>query len=211
MFRKTTLLGACVLLPAVTNILLVDIFYAIAPDALLVALVVEVALLIILAAHKDELRELFWSRQNSLFPSAPAAAPRRFGKHAVRVLMLLIPAVFTYWVANNNNRRPTPLDGVWDVAEVSQNLASDPGVPTVVFFERNRAFLCVFKFRDGSYKSRHFEVNAGERAMTVWRYWLSKGAKVFDGRYELSGGRLRLSGKFGERAEESSFVLTKRE
>lgn len=59
MFRKTTLLGACVLLPAVTNILLVDIFYSIAPDALLVALVVEVALVIIIAFHRDELRELF--------------------------------------------------------------------------------------------------------------------------------------------------------
>src|SRR2546425_12625108 len=41
MFRKTTLLGSCLLLPVVTNIILIDIFYRIALDALLVALLME--------------------------------------------------------------------------------------------------------------------------------------------------------------------------
>ncbi|HVG28165.1 MAG TPA: hypothetical protein VM864_00445 [Pyrinomonadaceae bacterium] len=46
MFRKTTLLGSCILLPVVSNIILVDVFYGIDPGALLVALLIEVALII---------------------------------------------------------------------------------------------------------------------------------------------------------------------
>src|SRR5216110_286805 len=41
MFRKTTLLGSCLLFPIVTNIVLIDIFYGIDPGALLVALIME--------------------------------------------------------------------------------------------------------------------------------------------------------------------------
>src|SRR6185436_11199328 len=43
MFGRTTLLGACLLLPIIANIILVDIFYVIDPGALLVAVFMEVA------------------------------------------------------------------------------------------------------------------------------------------------------------------------
>lgn len=212
MFRKTTLLGACLLLPVVTNIVLVDIFYGIELEALGAALVVGAALLVILRAHGGELIELFWKRQNSLFPSGAQARGRRPGKYAVRALLVVAPFVFTYWLANYNNRVPTPLDGVWEVAEVSANLEASPaGVPSVVFFERNRARLCVFKLGDGSYDRHHFEVDERARTVRIWRLWVAKGAKVFEGTYELDGGRLRLRGSFKDREGESAFVLVRRE
>lgn len=68
LFRKTTLLGCCVLLPLITNVILVDIFFRIDVGALGVALIIEAALVIILSFHKVELLELFWSKQNSVFP-----------------------------------------------------------------------------------------------------------------------------------------------
>lgn len=211
-FRKTALLGACLLLPVVTNIIFVDIFYGIELEALGAALLIEAALLVVVWAHRGELFELFWERQNSVFPSGAGTRRAALGKHAARALMLLVPAVFTYWLANYNNRVPTPLDGVWDVAEVSANLAaSQGGVPSVVFFERNRARLCVFKLRDGTYDRHHFEVDEGARAVRVWRLWMRKGAKVFEGVYELDGRRLRLSGRFKDAAGESTLVLTRRE
>src|SRR5256884_5295403 len=77
MFRKTVLLGSCLLLPIVANIILIDIFYRIAIDALLIALLMEFALIAILMFHKQELLEVFWSKQNSVFPRSEE---RRVGK-----------------------------------------------------------------------------------------------------------------------------------
>ena len=63
MFGRTTLLGACLLLPIIANIILVDIFFSIDPGALLVALFIEVALLIILGPNLMEFYDLFWVKQ----------------------------------------------------------------------------------------------------------------------------------------------------
>src|SRR5207248_947892 len=100
MFRKTTLLASCLLLAVVTNIILVDIFYQIALDALVVAILLELGFIGILSFHKRELLELFWSKQNSAFPDQPSSKSRVFVKYAVCALMIVAPAVFTYRVAN---------------------------------------------------------------------------------------------------------------
>src|SRR2546421_429888 len=60
MFRKTTLLGTCILLPVIINIILVDIFFQIDVGALLVAVIIAAALIIILSFHRVELLEVFW-------------------------------------------------------------------------------------------------------------------------------------------------------
>ena len=209
MFRKTTLLGTCLLLPVVSNIILIDIFYGVDLDALLGAFIIEFALIGILAVHRHELLELFWSKQNSLFPEQASAKSRGFGKYAVRALMIAIPAVYTYWVANYNNRLPTQLDGAWDVVSVSPQTDA-ANVPAVIFFERNRAFMCVFKSRDASYQQHHFEVDANQRTITIWDEWLRKGNQLFGGTYELSGDDLRLSGKFVKSTDQTTLVLKRR-
>ena len=211
MFRKTTLLGSCILLPVLINIILVDIFYQIDVGALLVAVIIAATLIIILSFHKVELREVFWSKQNSVFPPEPSPKFRVYGKYVVRALLIATPAIFTYWVANYNNRLPTPIDGAWDIVETSPHNAPTDKALTAIFFERNRAYLCVFKRNDGSYEWHHFEINSDKRTLAVWEQWLTKGAKIFDGAYELSGSQLRLSGKFANSAQELVFVLRKRE
>jgi hypothetical protein len=80
----------------------------------------------------------------------------------------------------------------------------------VIFFERNRAYLCVFKHRDGSYEWHHFELNPEERTIKIWQYWLQKGTEIYDGHYELSGARLQLKGRLANRTEESVMTLKKR-
>jgi hypothetical protein len=209
-FRKTALLGSCLLFPMVTNIILITLFYAIDPGAFLAAFAIEAALVIILVSHKAELIDLFWSRQNSLLPPAKVADATRYGKHVLRALMIVIPLLFTYWVANYNNRLPTPLDGVWEVVEVSPQVESATEVPAMIFFERNRAFLAVFKHRNGSYEDHHFEVVADTHTITIWQDWLQKGATVFDGNYELSGTQLRLNGRLANHLQEVGIVLKKR-
>jgi hypothetical protein len=211
MFRKSTLLGSSILLPLITNIILVDIFYQIDSGALFVALIIEAALIILLWFHKAELLEVFWSRQNSLFPSEPSAKFAVYGKNVVRALMIATAAIFTYWVANYNNRLPTPIDGSWNVVESSPSNDSTGNAIATLFFERNRAYLCVFKTKAGSYEWHHFEVNSDQRRLTIWEHWLSKGSKIFDGSYEISGSQLRLRGKFANNTQESVIVLRKRD
>src|SRR4030095_15569790 len=206
MFRRTTLLGSCILLPVITNIILVDIFYGIDHGAVLVALIIEAALIIILALHKEELVEVFWRKQNSLLASGSSAKLKVYGTYALRVLMILIPAIFTYWVANYNNRLPTPIDGAWTVVETSPNNESSSNELTAIFFERNRAYLCVFKRKDGTYEWHHFEIDSIKGTIGMWDQWLRKGAQIFDGTYEISNDGLRLKGRFANSSAESLLV-----
>lgn len=210
MFRRTTLLGSCILLPVVTNIILVDIFYSIDLGALLVALFIEAVLIIILALHKEELLEVFWRKQDGLFASGSSAKLKSYGTNALRVLMILIPAIFTYWVANYNNRFPTPIDGAWTLVETSPNDESTRNALTAIFFERNRAYLCVFKRQDGTYEWHHFEIDSSKGTIRMWDHWLQKGPQIFDGIYEISDDRLRLRGKFANSSTESLLVLRRR-
>ena len=210
MFRKTTLLGSCLLLPVISNIILIDIFYRIDIGALLVALIMEFALIVILTFHKQELLEVFWTKQNTVFPGQSSTKSRVFGKYAIRALMIATPAVFTYWVANHNNRLPTQIDGAWNVVSVSPQNAATSDAAVDIFFERNRASLCVFKRKDGSYEWHHFEVDEPKRTITIWEQWLSKGNKIFEGTYELSGDELRLSGTLVKSTEKTTLVLRRR-
>ena len=211
MFRRSTLLGACLLLPVITNIILVDIFYGVDLGGLLAALVAGFMLAIILSAHRRELLDLFWTKQNALFPAGPQARSVSAGKYAARALLILIPAVLTYYIAHYTNRDPTPIDGAWEVVEAAPGGEAAGEVPRAVFYERNRAYLCVFKRGDGSYTWHHFEVDAEARSISIWEQWLRKGARIFEGHYELSGTHLRLRGRFGNDARESVIVLRKRD
>jgi hypothetical protein len=210
MFRKTTVLGACLLLPVIGNIFLINIFYQIDIATPIVSLLLFAAVVGILAFHKKELLEVFWTKQNRAFPDRPAAKWTIFVSYALRVLMILVMAVFTYWTANYNNRLPTPLDGVWEVTSGSVQNDGTVSPLTAVFFERNRAYMCVFKRKDGSYEQHHFEVDPGQRTITIWKEWLRKGNRIFDGSYQLSGTALRLNGKFANSANETVLVLSKR-
>ncbi len=210
MFRKTTLLGSCLLFPVVTNIILIDIFYRVELSALLVAFIMECCLVVILAFHKQELLEVFWRKQNTVFPGQSSAKSRVFGKYAIRALMIAMPAVYTYWGANYNNRLPTQIDGAWDVVSLAPQNEATSNAPVIIFFERNRAYMCVFKRKDGSYEQHHFEVDQNKRTITIWNEWLRKGNQIFAGTYELSGDALRLSGKFVKSTEETRLVLRRR-
>lgn len=210
MFGRTTLLGACLLLPIIANIILVDIFYQIDLGALVVALFIELALLFILGPHLKEIYDLFWVKQKRSSASKPSARFAIIGKYTVRALLIVLPAIFTYWVANYNNRFPTVIDGAWDVVAAPSNLETTADTPSVIFFERNRAHLCVFKNRDGSYQWHHFELNPQERTIAVWEHWLQKGAKMYEGHYENSGTSLVLKGRFANNKEDSVMTLRKR-
>ena len=210
MFRRTTLLGSCLLLPVVANIVLIDIFYRIDLGALIVAILMLFGLLLILSFHKDELLDLFWRKQKQVAAEPRATGRRTYAKHTVRFLIVAAPAIFTYWVANYNNRAPTPIDGAWDVVSVTPQTDARAAAMVTVFFERNRASMCVFRRRDGQYEEHHFEVDRPRQMLTIWEQWLRKGQVIFTGSYEMSGDDLKIHGKFASEATEVTLMLRRR-
>jgi hypothetical protein len=204
------LLGAFVLLPVITNIILIDIFFSVATDALVVAFVILSGLLFILLQHRREILDLFWFKQNQTFPGTRRNVLGHALKGTVCVLLILIPYGITYWAANYNNRRPTPIDGAWDFLESSTDLAGVP-VPSTIFFEHNAAYVVVFKFGTKQYNEHHFRVDKDAKKVTIWeRGGRDRGRELFNGTYVLQDGTLVLRGRFGDRDGESTLRWRKR-
>src|SRR5690348_4566633 len=203
-FRRTALLGACVLLPVVANIVLIDVFFQIDLGATLVALYLLIAVSGILLAHRRELFDLFWH------PEAGAATGKRrtaAAMWAVRTALVLIPCFGTYWIANYNNIAPTPLDGAWQVVEATP--ANGAALPVMIFFERNRAYWCSFKLANGTYETHNFEVDPAKQFVTISEHWLTKGPEIFAGHFSVAGNSMVLTGKFGTSGEISTLDLVR--
>ncbi len=160
LYRRTVLLGACVLFGVVGNIILIDIFYVVDLGALVMAGFLEGALFIILNFHRRELIETFWTGQNSLFPVDKKRSSPRIAKILICALIVLIPPSCTYYIANYNNRFPTVLDGRWRVDNFSAPITDGDKPLTKIYFERNRAHMSVFRFGDDEWTQHHFEINS---------------------------------------------------
>ncbi len=193
-FRRTALLGASILAPVFANIVVIDFCYGVDLGATLVAVFLLVGLLFILAPHAKSLWQLFISSQSNTPPtSTPMAAMKWFA----RVAILAFACGFTYWVANFNNRAPTPIDGTWIVKTVEPASAAYH-LPSTLFFEYNRAHMAVLKFSDGTYQTHHFETAPNGTELKMWQRWLSKGDELFTGTYNRTGQQLQLTGKWAQ-------------
>jgi hypothetical protein len=191
-FKRTALLGACVLAPVLGNIILIDILFGVDLSATLVAIVLLSIMLGIIGTRWQELRALFLPAESE------SAEPRwrSATKWAVRVAMLVLASAATCRIANFNNRAPTPIDGTWDMVEVSPTQPNGE-VPARIFFEYNRAHLAVLKFSDGTYKNHHFEVGRNN-SLQIWKGSEAEGTPMFEGRYTLEDSELRIEGTFQE-------------
>jgi hypothetical protein len=191
---RTSLASALCLLPVFANIVLIDIFFRIDLGAMLVAAAVLVILIIVIAPHATRLRDAV------LLDSKARASMLRVP--ALVVIAALAWAV-TWWAANDNNRRPTAIDGIWTV--VSQPDSNATPHWREVYFERNRAFWVTFRTADGRDERHHFEMDQ-DGIVRVWQTWLTKGELLMkgtltpDGRLDLEmvkgpGGHLWLTRK----------------
>jgi hypothetical protein len=178
-FRRTALLGALLLMPVFANIILIDVFFGVDPGATLVAFVIFGCLLAVIAPH--------WQRVRAAV--LLEAAPHRLAPRVATLGAILVFAfASSWWIANDNNRLPTSIDGSWAV--VSQSGRPSGASPWQrVFFERNRAHWVTFRSATSD-EVHHFEVDP-DGVVRVWQTWLSKGALIMQGRV-LADGDVQL-------------------
>ncbi|MGW3353093.1 hypothetical protein ACWDA3_58220 [Nonomuraea rubra] len=216
-FRRTALLGAAGTLPLLGGIAVLDLSYAIAIDAMLIALIGAGCAAYVLWRHRAELAAVFWKdgqdglrekgqdglrekeqdglrekEQDGAAPP-PRRTRRRWVPAGVLVLLLALTSSCSFYVANYNNRVPTPLDGTWDVTAGSFRPPGLPGPAERVYFERNRAFQAVLRSGQ-TWQTYHFEVDVATTTIRLWRTWLSKGEQLLSGTYALGTGRLTITG-----------------
>jgi hypothetical protein len=178
---RTALLGALMLLPIAINIVLIDVFYGIDLGGTLAAVVLLLCVWFTIAPYLTRLRKAILLETLPMRPT-----PRTF----IALCVVTTGAfAFTWWVANYNNRAPTPIDGIWSVKAQSSALLTAPQWRTV-FFERNRAAMAVFRTADGVDSTHHFEI-AKNGLVQIWQTWLTKGPLIMQGR-EQANGRLEL-------------------
>src|SRR5262249_11573770 len=131
---------------------------------------------------------------------------------AARAAAVLAIATFTYWVAHYNNRAPTPIDGRWQVTAGTYRAPEEAQPLSHIYFELNRAHMCVLRFGDRWSRAHHFLIDRATRTIDVWRDWNRQTRdedKLFTGTYELDGdgNRLVLRGHFTGSREPSVIVL----
>ncbi|SDO49625.1 hypothetical protein SAMN05421507_102714 [Lentzea jiangxiensis] len=127
----------------------------------------------------------------------------------IQVAVLVAAFAGTYWIANENNRAPTPLDGAWDVRAGTYQPAGAARPLERLYFECNRAYLVVFRFGD-QWVEHHFEVNPTRRELRMWEHWLRRDKPLSsNGVYELSGDQLVITGTFDDNTTPVRLELTR--
>ncbi|HEY2392941.1 MAG TPA: hypothetical protein VGK22_17320 [Candidatus Angelobacter sp.] len=89
LFRKTTLLGAALMLPVITNIFMINVFYFIGVGAQCTSTFILASMLAILWHHRHALVGVFWTDQ----ASEPATVRRYHRGIAALVVLLVITSL----------------------------------------------------------------------------------------------------------------------
>ena len=197
-FRRTALFGALILLPVMVNIVCIDVWvigWRLESDALRNAIYVLAALLAILAFHGKGLWSFFLRQKDGPGLFATARPWMLALQMAVAGGMLAYAAHEGYWLANVNNRAPTPIDGAWRVTSMEPAV---PEAPDWIYFEYNRAFMTIFQYPGGRQEMHDFRVDPAQKTLAISQEWLTQGAEIFKGGWERNGDDLILKGMWAK-------------
>jgi hypothetical protein len=114
LFRRTTLLGAAILLPVMVNIVLINFFYDISPGAFMNSVLFSLGLLFLLLLHRSALIGVFL-RTGSDLPKPKLG----FFKYLFRFLAVGCAFGLIFYFTRLNP--PTPLAGRWTVDRLIRN------------------------------------------------------------------------------------------
>ena len=85
LFRKTALLGAALMLPVMTNILMINVFFSITLGALCTSAFIFASMLAVLWHQRGALLDVFWTQQ-----TAEPAHLRRYYRITAALVVLLV-------------------------------------------------------------------------------------------------------------------------
>lgn len=140
LFRQTKLLGACILFPTMLNIVFIDTYYHISPEALMAASFFTVGTVYLLLLDFDKLKVLL--------PEIGFSLSRingyTIGKWMIRIVVLMSAFGLIWMYAHDTPVKDSFLTGVWTVESIQKN--SQPviepnqrdSVLTKMYFERKR-------------------------------------------------------------------------
>jgi hypothetical protein len=96
LFRKTALLGAALMLPVMTNILMINVFFHIAWGAMGTSAFIFASMLAILWHHRHALVGVFWTDQ-----AGEPASVRRYHRTIAALIVLLVITLmgFGLWLS----------------------------------------------------------------------------------------------------------------
>ena len=205
-WRKTTLVAACGGLGVLATITLIDLTYGVDATGTVMAAATTACLGFVVARHRADLVRVLWTDQHSTDARGMREVIVRV---VIQVAVLVAAFAGTYWIANENNRAPTPLDGAWDVRAGTYQPAGAARPLERLYFEYNRAYLVVFRFGD-QWVEHHFEVDPARRELRMWEHWLRKDEPLLsNGVYELSGDELVITGTFDDNTTPVRLELTR--
>jgi hypothetical protein len=212
LFRRTTTLGACLLLPIAANVAFVNYTHGIPVKLYSSCLLVMVCWLVALDFPRLSalflLNRPFGARQ---YPELPLPSRLRRAVPYLKggFLAFALAHAFVYLLLADS--KPSPVTGGWKVTRAEFTGRSKDGGKgewlawRKVFFERDMrgVFVGSVKTEEGSKPNRfRYEVGPEEGRLQV-TFTDASFSPAFDGTYEfLDGGTLRLNGKLGERAVE---------
>jgi hypothetical protein len=100
LFRKSALLGAALILPVITNILMINVFFRIAWGAMFTSAFIFASMLGVLWHHRHALVGVFWTDQ----ASEPANVRRYYRITAALVVLLVITLMgFGLWLSRGSS------------------------------------------------------------------------------------------------------------
>lgn len=115
LFRRTTLLGSLILLPIMTNILLINLFYDIAYGAFLNSVLFTLALLLLVS--------FYWSTLQSLINTSLSTSAKTIHfwfRNCLRVLVMAGSAGFIFYFSTTMSK-DSLLSGVWNTTNFIRN------------------------------------------------------------------------------------------
>lgn len=193
-FRRTSLIGALALLPVMLNIVCIDLWvigWHFDNSALRNAVYVLAALCFVICLHAKDLFS-FFRQAGEKFALLSKSPIWIIGiQIAIVLAMVAYKAHEGYWLANVNNRAPTPIDGAWHVTDMQPMIELGPDW---IYFEYNRAFMAVFHFPDGHTETHDFRVDPVQKSLTISKEWLTPGSDIFKGKWVRDGDILKLTG-----------------
>jgi hypothetical protein len=195
LFRRTTLLGALMLLAILANVAAADVFYDVG-GVLPVTLMLLGCVGFLLYPYRGVLTRLLLDSTVVYPRGSPRARASLLGRWPARALAMLVPALFIGVWVRGNVREPTPIDGKWAVGSRSHagSAASLLDSAAVIYFEPRFAGKGVFVAGDRRREAR-FEVDERSRSLKIHETYWGSSPLVFTGTYALAGDTLRISGR----------------